>query len=48
MEQVNQETIIIQPIIIASRQHPHLIEMNDEIEEVNGDMENQNASGPNV
>ena len=48
MEQVNQETIIIQPIIIASRHHPHLIEMNDENEEDNSEMDNQNASGPNV
>ena len=48
MEQVNQDTIIIQPMIIASRHHPHLIEMNDENEDESGEMENQNASGPNV
>jgi len=48
MEQVHQETIIIQPIIIASRHHPHLMEMNDDNDDENNEMENQNASGPNV
>lgn len=52
MEQVYQDTICIQPIIIASRNSPLLVELSEFEEEQDGGAANQKeqaaGSGPNV
>ena len=48
MEQVYQDTICVQPLIIASRNQPTLIEMKDFDEEESIKSDPNNTNGPKV
>lgn len=48
MEQVYQDTICIQPIIIASRRHPKLIDLEDPEEDTQKNEQNQNQQNVQI